>query len=229
MLLDRNRSSLHLYNLATGAMILGSILSVGLALCYIQQQTAIAQEKTAKTTAIPTTTTTTMQANANNFSAYSNPSSGFKIGYPATWNVEEGNLFDKSVVKFISPSSSERNGDKDDNVREYFEMDVSPAGLETVDRLASSTINTLRQLLPEFQLIESNASVSIAGSPAHKVVYTYKSSDGSFYYHVMQIWVIKTEKPFPDKSFRFTYVAEATDYADYLSVIKSMIKSFEVI
>ena len=81
---------------------------------------AIAQEKTTKATAI--STTTTMQVNTNNFSVYSNPSSGFQIDYPATWNVEKGNLFDESVVKFISPSYSERNSD---NVREYFAIDVA--------------------------------------------------------------------------------------------------------
>ena len=71
--------------------------------------------------------------NSMNFLTYENPSVGVIIQYPIDWQVDEGELFDDSVVKFTSSSQSST-----DDFREYLEIDVSPAGLETVEGLANN-------------------------------------------------------------------------------------------
>ena len=153
--------------------------------------------------------------NSINFLTYENPSVGVIIQYPTDWQVDEGELFDDSVVKFTSSSQSST-----DDFREYLEIDVSPAGLETVEGLANQSINLLRYMLTNYNLVQSD-STTIANTNGYKVIYTY--SEGQFEYKVMQDWVIKD-----DKSFRFTYVSEVPQFPDYLPIVERMIDSFKV-
>ena len=153
--------------------------------------------------------------NIINFLTYENPSVGIIMQYPSDWQVDEGELFDDAVVKFTSSLQNST-----DNFREYLELDVSPAGLETAEGLANQSINLLRYMLTDYNLLQSD-STTIANTDGYKVSYTY--SDGQFEYRVMQDWIIKD-----DKSLRFTYVSEAPQFLDYLSIVERMIDSFKI-
>jgi hypothetical protein len=61
-------------------------------------------------------------------------------------------------------------------------------------------------MLTDYNLLVSD-SIIIANTDGHKVIYT--SSGGQSEYKVIQNWIIKN-----DKSFRFTYVSEVTQFLD---------------
>src|SRR5205823_9533128 len=81
----------------------------------------------------------------------------------------------------------------------------------------------LRHSFDNFSLIDSNAT-TLAGFPAHKIVYTAVLPSSGLELKFMQILTIKDSK-----SFVITFGTLPTNYSRYLPTIQKMIDSFAFI
>jgi hypothetical protein len=83
-------------------------------------------------------------------------------------------------------------------------------------------IDHLRQLLRDFNIIETNTITLEAGNNAYKVVYTFTLEQIN--YKKMDIWTLQD-----DKVYIINYLAETRKYSSYLPTIQKMVDSFEII
>ncbi|HZC20709.1 MAG TPA: PsbP-related protein [Nitrososphaeraceae archaeon] len=188
-----------------------------IALSTFQQQKALAQS-TVKSTDMSSNANTTT---ANKFLVYTNPNQGIRIDYPANWKLDEHPYADKFVAYLTSTLKNS--------------SDVSPAtftvSVETLkknislDNYTNANLAKAKQSLPRFQLVESNAT-TLAGIPAHKIVYTFLSPDPAIQipFTSMNIWTIKQ-----GKAYNISYTQARSQFAKYLEVTEHMINSFTII
>ncbi|HZA07155.1 MAG TPA: PsbP-related protein [Nitrososphaeraceae archaeon] len=188
-----------------------------IALSTFQQQKALAQS-TVKSTDMSSNANATT---ANKFLVYTNPNQGIRIDYPANWKLDEHPYADKFVAHLTSTLKNS--------------SDVSPAtfavSVETLkknislDNYTNTNLAKAKQSLPRFQLIESNAT-TLAGIPAHKIVYTFLSPDPAIQipFTSMNIWTIKQ-----GKAYNISYTQARSQFAKYLEVTEHMINSFTII
>ena len=188
-----------------------------IALSTFQQQKALAQS-TVKSTDMSSNANATT---ANKFLVYTNPNQGIRIDYPANWKLDEHPYADKFVAYLTSTLKNS--------------SDVSPAtftvSVETLkknislDNYTNTNLAKAKQSLPRFQLIESNAT-TLAGIPAHKIVYTFLSPDPAIQipFTSMNIWTIKQ-----GKAYNISYTQARSQFAKYLEVTEHMINSFTII
>ena len=187
------------------------------ALSTFQQQKALTQS-TVKITDMPSNANATT---ANNFLVYTNPNHGIRIDYPANWKLDEHPYADKFVAHLTSTLKNS--------------SDVSPAtftvSVETLkknislDNYTNANLAKAKQSLPHFQLIESNAT-TLAGIPAHKIVYTFLSPDPAIQipFESMNIWTLKH-----GKAYNISYTQARSQFTKYLEVTEHMINSFTII
>jgi hypothetical protein len=157
---------------------------------------------------------------ANNFLVYTNPDHGIRIDYPANWKLDEHPYTDKFIAHLTSALKNS--------------SDVSPAtftvSVETLkknislDNYTNTNLAKAKESLPRFQLIESNAS-TLAGIPAHKIVYTFLSPDPAIQitFKSMNIWAIKH-----GKVYNISYTQVRSQFTKYLEVTEHMINSFTI-
>ena len=188
-----------------------------IALSTFQQQKALAQS-TVKSTDMSSNANATT---ANKFLVYTNPNQGIRIDYPANWKLDEHPYADKFVAHLTSTLKNS--------------SDVSPAtfavSVETLkknislDNYTNTNLAKAKQSLPRFQLIESNAT-TLAGIPAHKIVYTFLSPDPAIQipFTSMNIWTIKQ-----GKAYNISYTQARSQFTKYLEVTEHMINSFTII
>ena len=181
-------------------------------LSTFQRQKALAQS---------TVSSTHAPSNADATTVYSNPDHGIKINYPANWKLDEHHYTDKFIAHLTSTLKNS--------------SDVSPAtftvSVETLkknislDNYTNANLAKAKQSLPHFQLIESNAT-TLAGIPAHKIVYTFLSPDPTIQipFESMNIWTIKH-----GKAYNISYTQARSQYNKYLEVTEHMINSFSII
>jgi serine/threonine-protein kinase len=157
----------------------------------------------------------------NNFLVYTNPNHGIRIDYPVNWELDEHHYNDKFIAHLTSTLKNS--------------SDISPAtitiSVETLkknislDNYTNTNLAKAKQSLPRFQLIESNAT-TLAGTPAHKIVYTFLSPDPAIQipFKSMNIWTIKQ-----GKAYNISYTQTKSQYIEYLPVLVHMIKSFKTV
>lgn len=187
------------------------------ALSTFQRQKALAQS-TVNSTDMPSNANATT---ANSFLVYANPNHGIRMDYPANWKLDEHPYADKFVAHLTSTLKNS--------------SDVSPAtftvSVETLkknislDNYTNANLVKAKQSLPRFQLIESNAT-TLAGIPAHKIVYTFLSPDPAIQipFTSMNIWTIKQ-----GKAYNISYTQARSQFTKYLEVTEHMINSFTII
>lgn len=145
----------------------------------------------------------------------SSPLSGIQIAYPDEWLVNDlGN----GTVRFSSPFRT-------DLMRFTVNVVNLPASMKnmTLDNIVELNLNTSRQQLSNFSLIESNATtLSSENQSAYKIVYTNTNKDPSFplKFKTMQIFTVKD-----GQLYTLSYVSEASQYERYLPTIENMIDS----
>ena len=186
-------------------------------LSTFQRQKALAQSTVNSTHAPSNADATTI----NNFLVYTNPDHGIRINYPANWKLDEHHYTDKFIAHLTSTLKNS--------------SDVSPAtftvSVETLkknislDNYTNANLAKAKQSLPHFQLIESNAT-TLAGIPAHKIVYTFLSPDPAIQipFKSMNIWTIKH-----GKAYNISYTQARSQFTKYLEVTEHMINSFTII
>ncbi len=153
------------------------------------------------------------------FSIYEDLVNGITIMYPYNWEVIEMPTEFDFVVSFDSPP--ENNSDT------YIEgidvvLEPVPEGL-TLDEYTQSQIDLLKLLHTDFTILESGLT-SLAGSPAHKIVYTGILQEFDEPSKGMEVWTIKN-----DIAYLVGYYAEPHTYDNYLETAQNMLESFEIL
>jgi hypothetical protein len=153
----------------------------------------------------------------NNFRTYQNPDYSIKMQYPSDWSASKSGLRDyTNVIAFYSPL---------ENISDIFpeHLTLSITGYSqhiTLQKFNTVLNNTLKQ--PAVKTIESNPT-TLAGNPAHKIVFLPPTDNVPFKFETMLVWTVKS-----DKVYIISYNAEAARYSTYLPTIQKMIDSFEI-
>jgi serine/threonine-protein kinase len=168
-----------------------------------------------QTISINDTIATDSDNNTTGTSPPFSPLSGIQIAYPDEWLVNDlGN----GTVRFTSPLRT-------DLMRFTVNVVNLPSSMAnmTLDNIVELNLNTSRQLLSNFSLIESNATtISSENQSAYRIVYTNTNKDPSFplKFKTMQIFTMKDSQ-----LYTLSYVSEASQYGRYLLTIENMIDS----
>jgi hypothetical protein len=155
------------------------------------------------------------------FLTYTNPIYGFRIQYPTNWEkIDFGQAIEEDdrhiVVTFLSPSE-----DTLDRFREYLIIQVGKIMFNrSLEYYIDTQINSLRHSLPNFEIVESNATL-LAGNLAHTIVYMFKVGEDK--YKVTEVWIIKD-----NKLYYLKYSTESENSGNYGSTIRKMIDSFRI-
>jgi serine/threonine-protein kinase len=150
------------------------------------------------------------------FLAYENPELGISIQYPSNWE-KLVNL--DNFVTFTAPPETDTH--------------IYPAALGLkVQELSSQNIplqeitkvqmSDLKRSNPDLNVLEST-STTIAGKPAHKIVFS-AIDNKEVERKAMQVWTV-----IGNKAILITYKAEPDKFSSYLPTIERMIDSFKVI
>ena len=154
---------------------------------------------------------------------YQNSPYGITIQYPVNWTKDEQDVDSNdtvaNIVAFISPV---------DNTSYTY-----PTGLAisterlidqnmTLNELANSSITDYGKRLPDFNIIESNANITLIGrnNPAYGLIYSDRENGNN--YKTIEIGTI-----IGDRIYYIEYIAEEKQYSNYLPTIQMMINSFK--
>jgi serine/threonine-protein kinase len=157
----------------------------------------------------------TIATNSNSTTAQSSPLAGIQIAYPDEWLVNDlGN----GTVRFSSPLRT-------DLMRFTVNVVNLPSSMTnmTLDNIVQLNLDTSKQQLSNFSLLESNATtISSENQSAYRIVYTNTNKDPNFplKFKTMQIFTIKD-----GQLYTLSYVSEASQYGRYLPTIENMIDS----
>jgi len=156
---------------------------------------------------------------------YQNSSYGVRIQYPANWTKDERDITPNNpltdIVAFYSPVEN-----TSDNYSESLEIYTERLADQnmTLDEFANSSITYYNKTLTDFNLIESNTNLTLAGgnnNPAYGLVSTDRV-DGTNYKR-MEIGTI-----IGDRIYFIRYNAEEKKYSNYLPTIQMMINSLQI-
>jgi hypothetical protein len=152
---------------------------------------------------------------------YTNPVYDFRIQYPANWEkIDFGQAIEENdrhiVVTFLSPPE-----DALDRFREYLIIQVGKIMFNrSLEHYVDTQINSLRYSLPNFEVVESNATV-LAGNLAHTLAYMFKVGEDE--YKVTEVWIIKD-----NKLYYLKYSTESENSENFGSTVRKMIDSFRI-
>lgn len=155
------------------------------------------------------------QSETSDYLIYYNSEYGIKIKYPPNWTKME-QVFG-AIVVFMSPKENAFDNFQE-NLNIVAESLSTPITLEEYTDVA---ISQLKQIITDINIVETE-STTLAGNPAHKIVYTGRQ--GQYILKWMQIWTIKN-----NKAYVITYTAEENTYSNFLGIVQEMINSFEII
>ena len=153
---------------------------------------------------------------------YENSMYGFGIQYPSNWEkIDFGQAIEEDdrhiVVTFLSPPE-----DALDLFREYLVIQVGiPMFDRSLEQNVDAQINSLRDSLADFGIVDSNATTLAGGNRAHTLVYTFKVGEDE--YKVTEFWIIKA-----DKLYYLKYSTESEKSDNHGSTIRKMIDSFRI-
>jgi hypothetical protein len=196
-------------------LIPSSLTSIMALLFYNPYQQIMAEIITITPSQDNTTTITT----SSPFLTYENSTFGIRIQYPSDWQKLEFSRRDSSGIAVIFRSPPENASDtKLENL--LIQVGNLPFQNISLEALNNANVDTLRNSLVDFKLIESTAT-TIAYNPAYKIVYT--DTVGQDELKTMQVLSIKE-----DKAYLITYTAQASRYDRYLPTIQKMSDSFRI-
>ena len=150
------------------------------------------------------------------FLTYENPEIGISILYPSDWE-KLANL--DNFVTFTAPPETDTR---------IYPAAIGIKGQELssqnipLQEITKVQMSDLKKSNPDLEVLEST-STSIAGKPAHKIVFSAIDNE-KVERKAMQVWTV-----IGNKAFLITYKAEPDKYSSYLPTIERMIDSFKVI
>jgi serine/threonine-protein kinase len=164
--------------------------------------------------------------NNNAFSIYKNTIYGIEIQYPSKWekidfaqtingNNNNNNNNAALIAGFLSTSKNDTGILENLMIRE-----VRLASPDITTReFSNALLSSYKEQFKNFQLVGSNASMTLSGKPAYEVVYTYGVQPNIF--KTMEVWVVNG-----NRAYMILYNADPSDYSHYLPIIHRMISSF---
>jgi hypothetical protein len=182
------------------------------------------QQSTAQTINIPSEEQEEIaRISTAGYLTYKNSRYGFEIQYPSNWEkIDFGQAIEEDdrhiVVTFLSPPE-----DALDLFREYLVIQVGMLMVHrSLEQNVDAQINSLRDSLPDFGIVESNATTVAGGNRVHTLVYTFKVGEDE--YKVTEFWIVKD-----DKLYYLKYSTESEKSDNHGSTIRKMIDSFRII
>jgi hypothetical protein len=160
------------------------------------------------------TNTTTSGTTGTNFQTYSNPAYGIKTQYPFNWLKLDLSRKNSPVlvVAFKTPAG------KPVGVL-FLSVNVNYSNV-TLATIVTTRENQLKHSGNILHLVSSTPA-TLAGRPAHKIVYTTVGPTGKF--EAMQLISLVGKK-----GYFITYVVPAANYSTYLPIVQTMINSTEI-
>jgi hypothetical protein len=181
------------------------------------------QQSTAQTINIPSEEQEEIaRISTARYLTYKNSMYGFEIQYPSNWEkIDFGQAIEEDdrhiVVTFLSPPE-----DALDLFREYLVIQVGMLMVHrSLEQNVDAQISSLRDSLPDFGIVESNATTVVGGNRVHTLVYTFKVGEDE--YKVTEFWIIKA-----DKLYYLKYSTESEKSDNHGSTIRKMIESFKI-
>ncbi len=146
---------------------------------------------------------------------YKNEQYQFEIKYLSDWTKQEQVM--GSIVAFSSPQES-----ASDIFLENLNVIVQDLSTQpmTLSDYTDLSVDQISRLITDSNIIDSSAT-TLAGNPAHKLVYTGKHEQHNLKW--MQVWTIKN-----NKVYLISCTAEVDKYSDFLRTIQQMINSFKL-
>jgi hypothetical protein len=164
--------------------------------------------------------TSTPMAAATEYRVYNNSTLGIKIEVPSDWLHKEIN---NAAVTFVTEKSLPQNASTTYRASVLVSFRNIPKNM-SLDVFTQGNIKGIEQATPSFHLIASN-STTLAGNPAHQIVFTSQPSTGRELRMGMLTSTLKN-----GKAYIITYVAGpgVDKFPLQLPVVKHMIDSFRI-
>ena len=148
------------------------------------------------------------------FLTYNDPRHGFNIQYSPDWKFTEFKE-PRVYVIFTSPSDG-INDDFYRNVLVLTEKQLIPITLDDYTEISIAQMGGTN-----FEILESSRT-TLAGLPAHKIIFTGIDSSGTEFKQI-SMWTIKD-----DMVYIVAYTATTDTYDSFLPIAQKMIDSFEI-
>lgn len=163
--------------------------------------------------------------NAVATSTYENTAYGIRLQYPSDWSVQQLNASGTliNIATFVSPTGPNSNPTAEVTIY----MDRLHNSTTNLDNYAHFVAFTDYENRPSdfhgFRLLELNTNSSIlAGKPAYTLIATYELHSSGLQ-KLMEIGTI-----IGDKAYSVQYIADASQYAEYLPIVQKMIGSLVI-
>jgi hypothetical protein len=160
----------------------------------------------------------------NSILTYQNSSYGITIQYPANWAKDEEDSDPNDTVTNIVAFNPavESTADTYPPILAISMERLTDQNM-TLDEFANSSITDYNKTLTDFNPIELNTNITLAGgnNPAYGLIYTDRE-DGTNY-KTMEIGTI-----IGDRIYYIEYIAEEKQYSNYLPTIQMMINSLRI-
>ena len=157
-----------------------------------------------------------LQQQQSSFLTYENPTYGFSLQYPSTWQKTEQPEAGR-VVSFDEINKG---------VQVYIKFDKLPSQYATLTQYVNTLVNQLGNDRKDFSLIEYYPNLTLHNNPAYKVVYLSTKKVGvniGTHYETMRLWMIKD-----DNVYTLVYVTQPNLFPQYLPIANNMLKSFKI-
>jgi serine/threonine-protein kinase len=149
------------------------------------------------------------------FLTYEDITTGISIQFPSNWE-KSVNL--NNFVTFRAPPETDTRVYPAALGLKIQELTSQNVSLQEVTKVQMSE---LKRTNPDLKLSEST-STTLAGKPAHKVVFS-ATDNNQVQRKALQLWTV-----IDNKAILITYKAQPDKYSGYLPTIEKMINSFQV-
>jgi hypothetical protein len=143
--------------------------------------------------------------------SYSNPNLGFALEYPSNWQKEES-------LTFASPQGGTGN-----RAPEVISIttEVLPTSDFSLDRYSEAALGQVESF-PDFKLLNSS-STTLAGLPAHMIVYSFSDEESQTPWQNLQVWTVKY-----GMAYIITYGGIPEEFDSSLPALQSVVDSFRL-
>jgi hypothetical protein len=155
----------------------------------------------------------TIRQNKNGSSIYIDPSTNIRLRYPS---ILQRNVEDDTVVLCIPPGTSSNiypikiwiSNDDEEN--------------ENIDTYIDEIISDYRKSLVDFNLMEIDKNIILAGHSGYRLTYQYRNTD-NLMLKDLEVGFINNHK-----SYCIIYESEAEEYCTFLPLAREIIDSLEL-
>ena len=151
------------------------------------------------------------------FLVYKSDQYHFQLQYPKTWQI--GKPIENVAVWFVAPSEGALDSFQESVNIIVQDLRKSPMSLSMYSEMA---VKQMKAVFENNLEIVEKKPVRLSGLPAYKFNYYGKSNAGRTY-EFLHVWTIKN-----DIAYQVSFTASSESFDDYLPVVQSMMKSFEV-